>query len=616
MYRLKPVWLLILIASLAVVLTVLITERVAQTVFLNEVRTRAAATLELHAANLLGSLDKYRALPALLAQRPDVLALYDPAAGQTDRAAAQLAGVQVVAGRMAALTGARAIHFYDRDGALIISSRANASFFAGPIGLQAFQAALQGRLGRTYSMRSQDDTAILYGFAHAVRVAGQVRGVVAIEIELDGLEEAWALDKNPVLALDQAGRVVLSNQPCWRYRRVCKTDQSPAAGMNPAGAASDHAASRPDGADKPEHAVLFPDIKPASFYGFGTVDPTLFALRLPQVGREEPFRTYMRLERPIALLGWRVQVYADIGTARAQVLRAVLLAVTLCFILILSLWLVYERRRRLVLAVEHERAESERLERRVVARTEELRQAQAELVQAAKLAALGQMSASLSHEFNQPLSAIRSFSDNALTFLERERPDKARATLERIIKVVDRLAELSRLLKTFARKPGSKTQPVSLKIIVDETMMLVRAKVRKMGAEVITSDIPDDLWVAAGHIRLEQVIVNLVSNGLDAMAGHKHPRMVISTRDEGEMVALLVDDAGPGVPEDMRPRIFDPFYTTKEVGEGLGLGLSIAYNIIRDFNGSIEVQDSALGGARFSVRLPKAVARPQPAEKI
>ena len=237
-----------------------------------------------------------------------------------------------------------------------------------------------------------------------------------------------------------------------------------------------------------------------------------------------------------------------------------------------------------------------------------LRQTQNELIQAGKLAALGQMAAALSHEFNQPLAAVKSFARNAGAYLDREEPEKVRQNVGMIDDMVDRLAAISTHLRNFARRPGEKTDPVLLNRAIDMALVIVEPKLRASGCRLIRADIETDIWVLGGQVRLQQVLVNLLSNAVDAMPDQTDPRVDLSLEMDGPRVHVRVRDWGTGMTDAEIAQLFDPFFTTKEPGKGMGLGLSISYNIVRDFGGTLEGRNHPDGGAVFSVTLKLAEA--------
>jgi two-component system C4-dicarboxylate transport sensor histidine kinase DctB len=244
-----------------------------------------------------------------------------------------------------------------------------------------------------------------------------------------------------------------------------------------------------------------------------------------------------------------------------------------------------------------------RLEAEVVERTaaeEKLRITQNELIQAGKLAALGQLSVGITHEINQPLTAVNSHVRSAQRWLEKERPDKAITNLQKIEVLLEKVAAITRHLKAFAGKSDGRLENVPLNKVVEDALELFDN--RREGVSIVFEQQPDCL-VRANSIRLEQVLVNLVSNALDAVEGSAEPQLVVSIWSDTKTVSVSVQDNGKGIPADELPYLFDPFYSTKRSGKGLGLGLSIAYNIIQDFGGTIHVQSEIDQGTEFIVTL-------------
>uniref|UniRef100_A0A9E8CQR6 C4-dicarboxylate transport sensor protein DctB n=1 Tax=Bosea sp. NBC_00436 TaxID=2969620 RepID=A0A9E8CQR6_9HYPH len=236
------------------------------------------------------------------------------------------------------------------------------------------------------------------------------------------------------------------------------------------------------------------------------------------------------------------------------------------------------------------------------------RQTRDDLIQAAKLAALGQMAAGLSHELNQPLAAIRSHAHNGALLLERGRPEEARKAIGRIQALTTRAADLIAHLRRFARKPGVVLNPVAVGDTIDTALSLFEPRFQAERV-MLTRDLPAGrLHVHAEDIRLEQVLVNLIANALDAVAGMDGATIAIGARRSGHKVEIWVADSGPGIDRAHLERIFDPFFTTKPVGSGLGLGLSLSYNIIKDLGGTLAVAETGPAGTRFLITLEGTTA--------
>lgn len=335
-------------------------------------------------------------------------------------------------------------------------------------------------------------------------------------------------------------------------------------------------------------------------------------------------REYLMLSQRMPDADWTVNVLVDTASVRTQALTTVIAALLLLCLAGLGVAIIFQRRARLNERLSMQAEAQAELERRVDERTadlarvnaqieeeiaerrlteKQLRRTQADLIQAGKLAGLGQMSAALSHEFNQPLAAAKTYADSAALLIERGRSDEATDNIRRISGLVDRMAAISKHLRNFARKPNEKLGPVLVEDVVRDTMEIVSVRL-KAAAASIDIDLGDKpLVVRAGSVRLQQVLVNIISNAADAVEGLDDRTIRLRARQEDSKVVLTVSDPGPGIAPAIAERIFDPFFSTKGVGKGLGLGLSISYNIIKDFGGSLIATNPAGGGAEFRIEL-------------
>jgi two-component system, NtrC family, C4-dicarboxylate transport sensor histidine kinase DctB len=243
------------------------------------------------------------------------------------------------------------------------------------------------------------------------------------------------------------------------------------------------------------------------------------------------------------------------------------------------------------------------LEERVAARTKELTMAQADLIRAGKLSALGQMSAGLSHELNQPLMAIRSFAENGAAFIQRGKPEVAAENLLQISDLARRMGRIIRNLRAFARQEVEGFSDVDLVAAVAAVLEITQPRMRQDGVALEYDPPAQPVMVRGGEVRLQQVVLNLIANALDAMAGQEGGRLRLHISQAEGRVRLTLSDTGPGIAEP--ERMFDPFYSTKAIGqaEGMGLGLSISYGIIESFGGSITGRNPPGGGAEFCVEL-------------
>lgn len=433
------------------------------------------------------------------------------------------------------------------------------------------------------------------------REDGSVAGVVVVKVDLEGLQDEWQHAGERVLVSDAAGVVFLASESAWKYRPFQPLGEAEAA-----------------------------RIRAARQYGDSALRP-LVEGPLPGPGELVRLaagdRAYRGLLEHVAMpdLGWTLWYVSEIGPAVRQALLAALAAGIACLALAFALAAASQRRQRL----RSEQAMRLALEERVAERTRELsatnarlrgevvereratlalRATQDELIHAGRLAALGQISTAINHEINQPLAALRTFLASTSVFLERGETATVRRNLQRMTEVTQRIAEIIRHLKAFARKTGpEQRETVRLAAAAEAALDLLQARIRADGVAVACA-IPPEAAVRAEPVRLEQVLLNLMVNALDAMRDAPERRLdLTAARETDSSWRLTVADSGSGIAEEHLPHMFDPFFTTKEVGEGLGLGLSLSSTIVRDFGGSLSAANGARG-AVLSLVLPAAEA--------
>jgi two-component system C4-dicarboxylate transport sensor histidine kinase DctB len=213
------------------------------------------------------------------------------------------------------------------------------------------------------------------------------------------------------------------------------------------------------------------------------------------------------------------------------------------------------------------------------------------------------MSAGISHELNQPLAASRAYAENALAFLGRGQHERVEGNLTQITALADRMGRIIRHLRTYAREEVLELRPTAVCSAMHEALALLDQRIRSEGVTVF-ADLPaTEMFVMGGDIRLQQVFVNILTNGIDAMEGRTEKALHIGLGLHSDSVRVRIRDTGQGIPPESMQRVFDPFFTTKEVGRGLGLGLSITYGIVKQFGGGIEIANDEQGGAVFLVSL-------------
>jgi two-component system C4-dicarboxylate transport sensor histidine kinase DctB len=570
-------------------------DRIASRNALAEGQVRAETTLRQTVNGLEGHLRRYEALPALLARNANIRE-----ALEAPNDAARIAAMNLWLEETNALIEASDLYLIDLSGTTIAASNhARADSFIGQNFSYRpyFTQAREGRSGHFFALGTTSGVRGYY-FASAVRDAGgQITGVLALKIGVDEIEAGWAARDYRILVTDPEGIVFMSSDPAWLYRGLLPLSPDQLARI---------AASR-------RYADAALSILPSESTRSGPVA----LLRLANGDGVE--RDYIATARAMPDADWVVRVLLDAAPLRAQARLAVTALGLLLAVALLLAWAVWQRRAQLAERLALQAAARADLERQVAERTADLTRAnqdlhrmQADLVQAGKLAALGRMSAALSHEINQPLAAARNYADSAGLLIDRGDLPRARENIGQILALIDRMAAIARHLRSVARKPNESLKVVDLAAVVQEALVIAQSRLAAAGAEVAL-DLPAGLPpVQGGPVRLQQVIVNVLSNAADAVEGTANRRIELSARAEGDEVVLTIRDHGPGVASAIADRIFDPFFTTKQVGSGLGLGLSISYNIMKDFEGDLRVANHPEGGAVFTLVLrparPKALA--------
>lgn len=534
----------------------------------------AVETLNVQTAVLEGILDKYRLLTPLIAQGREIRSILSPPGAPLIEIDRKEALSEV--GRVTAMSGALDVALLSADREIIASSRNRLSIENDAV-QSAFDVASEGRLGRQSLILPDGERAYL--FAWMVRREQNILGYVAVVVGFEAVESTWALSKNPIIVTDTFDRIFLTNRPEWGMETLPALDSD------------------------------------AWFARISDLD-------LP----------YIERTRYMPLLEWEIHVLADTRSATQAALFAQALAALLAVLFASIVGILIRRREQTILRERRDRSIALKLERRVRDRTralshanealtgevderrqteEKLRKTQNELVHTAKLAGLGQMAATLGHEFNQPIAAIRTYAENAERLISSDRTEMAAQNLKRITAMTERMAEMSKTLLAFARKPGTTSSPVGLGAVLDEAMILVRPRLRKAGITLAIAPDLRDLTVVGGKIRLSQVFVNLINNAADAIGETSGSRIEIrsSGRSIEGVTEIEVRDDGPGIPETMQSEIFEPFVTTKSSGEGIGIGLSIVSNILADFGGTIRLVESGPEGTVFAIRLRSADSR-------
>ncbi|SES17153.1 two-component system, NtrC family, C4-dicarboxylate transport sensor histidine kinase DctB [Tranquillimonas rosea] len=556
---------------------------------LDRLEERGRSDLRLAADRLVGELQQYREMAVLMADHP---VLHDIATGQGNAARAE-ALLRDVADK----TGSLDVSVIGGAGRVLASAGgASRDRSDNP----AVRRSQQGALGVHHGLDGVWGDRVFTFAAPIFAETGRVAGAVAVDVSVRAVEGAWVGEPEAVFFTDTAGVIFISNREELLLRS--RGDAAPTM------------------AERMRHGYGITAVRP--FYEVARTWRAGHEIWRINAGRYLPDRA-VHLSLPLPVIDMQGELLIGTGPAARIAALQALVAAALCLVVGAALFLASERRRALAERLEIEAAANAALEARVARRTAELsavnadlrreiaereeaeaalKKAQADLVQAGKLSALGQMSAGISHELNQPLMAIRSFAENGALFIDRGKPETARQNLDRISEMARRMGRIIRNLRAFARQESEPVGDVDLVAVVDAALEMAvgRAQQADVTLDWRRPDAP--VMVRGGEVRLQQVVMNLVSNAIDALAGADERRVTLEV-EAGDVVRLSVRDTGPGI--SAPDRIFDPFYSTKEVGasEGMGLGLSISYGLVQSFGGAIRGRNAEDGGAVFTVEL-------------
>ena len=540
---------------------------------LAQIEKQGRADLALASDRFTGELRRFRELAVLMAEHP----VFDDLTAEDGVARADWV-LQDAADK----SGALALFYTDTAGT-VLARAGNVTL--RPAGSRYFRRAMRGALGTFYGRLGPDGVRV-YAFAAPAFGPDGVKGSVIALVDMAEVEWDWIGGQPPVFFTDADGRIFLSNRSeilGWQPR---ENGEAPAPPIEPA----------------PDFSAVW-----RSGYEIWRLD---WGDYLP--------RAALHLAKAEPVIGMTGHALVDTAPARRIAWLQTSVFTVICLSFGVVLLLLGERRRTLARAnAQLETRVSERtaelseaniaLRREVQERQEAeaaLKRAQDELVQAGKLSALGQMSAGISHELNQPLMAIQQFADNGGSFLAKGRTDAAGENLNRISQLAARAARIIKNLRAFARNESEPMGKVDLVQVIETAVELTDARLRKDEVTLGWQAPAQPVYALGGEVRLVQVFVNLINNAADAMSGQAEKRISIAI-DAGPPLAVTVRDIGPGI--SAPDKMFEPFYTTKAVGsdDGMGLGLSISYGLVQSFGGNIRGTNAPDGGALMTVELER-----------
>ncbi|QYK43588.1 MAG: sensor histidine kinase [Paracoccaceae bacterium] len=556
----------IVVVALAVVagVVVLVTNSWLTDRFSDATRNRSEVRLALYSGNLVSELQRNSIVPLLLSRDPELIGALS--SGTYSSTSQRLISFQ-------SEIGAASILLLDRDGRAVGATNRN-RLGSGHRNAAYFVDA-QRTKDTVFTATPRDGGGGTdFTYSRAVTAEGKLLGVIVVAVDLQKYERSWAGLADAVLVTDSEGRVILSTEPRWRGLKV------------------DEALAVQD----PPSAIRR-------------------AVQIAQDWTQEPPDAYVRgeavirAEARVPFRGWRIVTFTALDSVRERVNSVLALEIMGFAILLAATFYIFSRRAwSRTVSFQRESAELRLLNarlQRAIAEREKVRKdlavAEATLAQSSKLAALGEMSAAVSHELNQPLAAMKTYLAGARLLLQRRRPEEALSSFQRIDDLIERMGAITRQLKSYARKGGEAFEPVDVRACLSSALSMMEPQLKARVVRITRAVPRKPVMVMADRIRLEQVIINLLRNALDATKGVAEPRIDL-TLAEDEAVRLSVRDNGHGIAD--LANLFEPFYTTKKPGEGVGLGLAISSGIVTDLGGRLTARNGEGGGAVFEVQLP------------
>ncbi|SNT76355.1 two-component system, NtrC family, C4-dicarboxylate transport sensor histidine kinase DctB [Paracoccus seriniphilus] len=542
--------------------------------FSENTRVRADLRLALYTGNLRSELDRNEVVPLLLARDPALIGALN--SSDFSKTSARLIAAQQE-------IGAASIRLLDASGRTV-GSTDRYQIGANNVSTPYFVEALRSR-DTVFTVSTTDSGAYEFNHSRAIIADGKTLGVIVVGADLTRLERSWAGIADAVVVTDSEGSIILATEPRWRGLPLPEalSVRSPTSAIQRAFQVTADWTS-----------------PPADAYLQG--------------------RAVMRSEARIPFRGWKMISFTTYTSTRERVNAVLALEIMGFAILLAATFYVLSRRARMQSAAYMResadlRALNMRLTREIAERErvqKELRVAEQTVQQSSKLAALGEMSAGVSHELNQPLAAMKTYLAGARLLLQRGRSEEALSSFQRIDDLIERMGAITRQLKSYARKGGEAVEPVDLRAAVSSALTMMEPQLRARTIRITRNVSRGKVMVLADRIRLEQVIINLLRNAVDAVKD-KRDAWIEITVESGAHAYVSVRDNGPGVSD--LEKLFEPFWTTKKPGEGTGLGLAISSTIVADFGGRLTAHNETEGGAVFRVELP--LHRPgHPAEAL
>ena len=543
--------------------TVYITNQLLSARFTQSTLQRAQLRLALYSGNMVSELQRNSIVPRLLASDAELIGALN--SNDYQRTSQRLLSfVDEI--------GAAAILLLDSDGLVVAATDRN-RLGETQRNLPHFREA--ARASQTVFTTHKHDMDV-YDFAYSRKILSNNKplGVIVVEVDLRKFQSAWAGISDAVIVAAAGGQILLATENSW----VGLPEQEALA-----------LRSAPSAIDRAIQATQDWTVLSADAYMQG--------------------KAVMRQELRVPFRGWNMVLFTTYGGIRQRV-NAVLALEIMGFSIFLALAFYQLSRQTLTRALFFQQESVDlrqlniRLQREISERKKvekNLEVAEQTLAQSSKLAALGEMSAAVSHELNQPLAAMKTYLAGAKLLLQRKRLEEALSSFQRIDDLIGRMSAITRQLKSYARKGGEELVPVDVRMAVNGALEIMEPQLKSRQISLSKTMPSAPVMILGDQLRLEQVVVNLLRNALDAISAVPTPEIELLLLG-GETASLTVRDNGEGISD--LDDLFEPFFTTKKPGDGVGLGLAISSGIITDLGGRLVARNSETAGAVFEVTLP------------
>ncbi|MBT7560742.1 ATP-binding protein [Amylibacter sp.] len=540
---------------------------------LDRLSETAKVRIDQSSNRLLEQLASFKQLSNLLARNPKIIEAFE---GNSD-----IKSIDELVQSTVFLSGSEQILLINKTGNVIASSK----LVSGKPTEKSInpnepyvQAALNGRLGYFYAVDKQTLARTIFIARGIYTSSLSPQGVVIIKVDIPSLEYQWNVDDVSLAFFDANDVAFITNRPSMALRRLGSLD-------------------------KPFLETKHYERNQISKFFDYKKSMLLNHTILKFFNTEELPKEALILSKYIPRLEMTTQVFMSTQVTKFSARVQAGLTAAIFFALGSGLWSLWLRRQRLIDKLAIEEAANAKLEARVEKRTAQLKKAQFQLVQAGKLKALGEISAGISHELNQPLAAMQNFSENGAKMLDLNKIEDARINFDLIGTQINRITRIIKSLRAFARKEKETIEAIDLQEVIKETLSLSKSRIDFEKVDIEWHPEDKEIMVMGGHVRLQQVVINLLTNAIDSMQNKKNKKISIKILKSKSDVIMSVRDTGDGLSDP--GRVFEPFYSTKEVGasKGMGLGLSISYGIVGSFGGEMSCSNYKSGGAEFIIKL-------------